>query len=120
MRAVTFFLGLAVLLLAFITAFWYSEAHKTSARNEQLEREIAQKLRERDREREGVERLRQPLAVQARVKDLAKAAKIDGAKPNKTKGPAPKLKDTGRIQIASASAKRPSRGAAAGDGGIDP
>ena len=36
-RAVTFFLGAAVLLLAFITAFWYSEAHKTAARNEQLE-----------------------------------------------------------------------------------
>jgi hypothetical protein len=104
-RAVTFFLGAAVLLLAFITAFWYSEAHKTAARNEQLEGEIAQKIRERDREREGVERLRQPLAVQARVKDLGKVVKTEPPKPNKTKGPSPKPKDGGKIQIASTSGK---------------
>lgn len=73
MRALTFLLGSAAVLLAVWTACWFAEANRLRGRNERLEREIAQLVRERDTHRAAVERLRQPLAIRTRVQDLTRS-----------------------------------------------
>lgn len=73
MRIIALVLGMAVLMLALITAGWHADAHRYAGENEQLERQIARLEREASREAEDVDRLRQPNIIEARLVDLSKA-----------------------------------------------
>ncbi|MBI3819602.1 MAG: hypothetical protein HY286_12985 [Planctomycetes bacterium] len=77
MRMVAFGMGMAVLVLALVTAGWHADAHRIAGENEQLEREIARLQRESGREIETVDRLRQPDAIEARFVTLSKSESAD-------------------------------------------
>lgn len=67
MRWMAFLCGIAVLILAIITAGFRAAAARTSAENEQLERQLAQLSRVRDVEADTVSRMRQPFSIARRL-----------------------------------------------------
>lgn len=72
MRIIALILGMAVLVLALVTAGWHADAHRVAGENEQLERQIARLEREASRAGEEVDRLRQPTVIEDRLDAIAK------------------------------------------------